>query len=75
MSSHGTNWLSSRIAGRMMRNLLRSDPRAIRRMIGGAGYPYLVLRFAAVDPDTHRPPFTLRLPATITVEDLDPADQ
>jgi len=43
---------------------------AIRRMIGGAGYPYLVLRFAATEPGDQRPPFTQRLPATTTVEGL-----
>jgi nitroreductase len=40
----------------------------IRRMMGGAGYPYLILRFAAMDPGDRRPPPTPRLPATTTVE-------
>jgi hypothetical protein len=43
---------------------------AIRRMIGGAGYPYLVLRFAAVEPGGQRPPRAPRLPGTTTVEGL-----
>jgi hypothetical protein len=47
---------------------------AIRRLIGGAGYPYLVLRFAAVEPGKPRPPFTPRLPAATTVEGLDQTD-
>ena len=41
----------------------------LRRMLGSAGFPYLVLRFAAADPD-HRPPATPRLPGTSTVEGL-----
>jgi hypothetical protein len=47
----------------------------IRRMLGGVGYPYLVLRFAAMEPGERRPPPTPRLPGTITVEGLGPADQ
>ena len=47
---------------------------AIRRLIGGSGHPYLVLRFAAVDTTLERPPFTPRLPGTTTVEGLDQAD-
>jgi hypothetical protein len=46
----------------------------IRRLIGGSGYPYLVLRFAAVDTTQKRPPSTSRLPGTMTVEGLDQAD-
>jgi hypothetical protein len=47
----------------------------IRRMLGGAGYPYLVLRFAVMEPGQRRPPPTPRLPGTTTVEGLEPADQ
>jgi hypothetical protein len=47
----------------------------IRRMLGGAGYPYLVLRFAVMEPGQRRPPPTPRLPGTTTVEGLRPADQ
>ena len=33
---HGTNWDSTRMAGRMNRNLLRSDPIAIVLIIGSS---------------------------------------
>ena len=36
VSSHGRNWLSSRAAGRMMSSLLRSEPSAMRLMIGSS---------------------------------------
>ena len=36
VSSHGTNWLSSSAAGVMMSSLLRSDPSAMRLMIGSS---------------------------------------
>jgi hypothetical protein len=45
----------------------------IRRIMGTAGYPYLVLRFAAADPGGP-PPATPRLPGGSTVEGLGPAD-
>lgn len=47
----------------------------LRRMVGGTGYPYLVMRFAAMEPGDQRPPPTPRLPGTTTVEALEPADQ
>jgi nitroreductase len=46
----------------------------IRRMLSGIGYPYLVLRFAAMEPGERRPPPTPRLPGTTTVEGLASAD-
>jgi len=36
VSSQGRNWLSSSAAGRMNSSLLRSEPRAIRQMIGSS---------------------------------------
>jgi hypothetical protein len=38
VSSQGTNWLSSRAAGRMMISLLRSEPVAMRLMIGSSRF-------------------------------------
>ena len=45
---------------------------AIRRLIGGSGHPYLVLRFAAVEPDGEPRPVTPRLPASTMIEGFDP---
>ncbi len=36
VSAHGTNWLSSRMAGRMNTSLLRIEPIAIRLIIGSS---------------------------------------
>ena len=40
----------------------------LRRLLGGVGYPYLVLRLGAADPDHAGPPHTPRLPAEQVVE-------
>jgi hypothetical protein len=40
----------------------------IQRLLGGCELPYLVLRFAAADPDRPNPPRTPRLPAEATVQ-------
>jgi hypothetical protein len=42
----------------------------IRKLIGGSGWPYLVLRFAAAEEDGPSPVRTPRLPATAVVEGL-----
>jgi len=42
---------------------------AIRRLIGGSGWPYLVLRFASA-PDDAAPGRTPRLPPPAVVEGL-----
>jgi len=39
----------------------------IRRLLGGHELPYLVLRFAAADPDGAEPPRTPRLPPAATI--------
>ncbi|BCB77440.1 NAD(P)H nitroreductase [Phytohabitans flavus] len=41
---------------------------ALRNVISGVGYPYLVLRLGTADPDAAGPPPTPRLPASETVE-------
>ena len=45
--------------------------RAVRRLVGGSGYPFLVLRFAAMDPDGERPALTPRLPVPTVIEGFD----
>jgi hypothetical protein len=41
---------------------------AIRRLLGQSGHPYLVLRFAAVDPAGDKSPRTPRLPVDAIIE-------
>ncbi|GAA4711729.1 Acg family FMN-binding oxidoreductase [Phytohabitans rumicis] len=41
---------------------------ALRRVISGIGYPYLVLRLGLADPDVAGPPHTPRLPGAQTID-------
>jgi hypothetical protein len=41
---------------------------ALRRILGGVGYPYLAMRLGIADPDQASPPRTPRLPPSETVD-------
>jgi hypothetical protein len=41
---------------------------ALRRILGGVGYPYLAMRLGIADPDQASLPHTPRLAASETVE-------
>ena len=44
---------------------------ALRRLLGGVGYPYLALRIGVTDPEHSGPPHTPRLPAEQVIEFAD----
>jgi nitroreductase len=50
---------------------LVSTREVVRRLIGGAAYPYLAVRLGVADPDQTRPRATPRLPAEDVIEVVD----
>src|SRR5699024_7421131 len=72
VSSHGTNWLSSR-ATTMMTALFPSEPRAIRRMIGNSregSTPRTYCGVTAVSSTTTPAAFTLARPAAAAMSSV-----
>src|SRR5829696_4410185 len=73
---NGRNWLSSRIAGRMISSLLRSEPIAILRMIGSsrsAASPCTYCGVTAVSSTTTPAAFTLARPAAAPMSSTEAA--